>query len=40
VFAANGCMATRVDSRATEVLLGLVTFGSMRPNTLVVRKNE
>ncbi len=37
-FAAHGCTATRVNSLLGERLLGLVTFGKMQPNTIVVTK--
>lgn len=37
-FATHGCTATRVNGHLGEMLLGLVTFGRMRPNTLVIDK--
>ena len=38
VFAANGCTARRVNARLGEWALGVVTFGRMRPNTLIIDK--
>ena len=38
-LAASGCRdVRRVDSRAAGALLALVTWGSLRPGTLVARK--
>lgn len=38
-FEANGCPGVRlVDSRVASLLCAIVTFGSLRPNTLVARK--
>lgn len=37
-FAAHGCTARRAHGQFAEVALGLVTFGRMCPNTLVVDK--
>jgi ubiquinone/menaquinone biosynthesis C-methylase UbiE len=40
-FAAAGCRDVRfLDSRVTATLCALVTMGSLRPNTILVRKSE
>jgi ubiquinone/menaquinone biosynthesis C-methylase UbiE len=40
VFAAHRCAESRLtDSRLFEFLFGVITFGSLRPNTLVARKS-
>ena len=36
-FAAHGCKAERIDSRAGSLLWTLITFGSLRPGLLLVR---
>jgi ubiquinone/menaquinone biosynthesis C-methylase UbiE len=37
-FAANGCTSRSVGSVIASIFLAIVTFGSLRPATLVVRK--
>ena len=37
-FAAHGCTSRSVGSAIASVFLAIVTFGSLRPATLVVRK--
>jgi arsenite methyltransferase len=40
-FAAHGCREVRLlDSRLVSALCALVTFGSLRPNTLLARKDS
>lgn len=38
-FAANGCSSTSVGSPVAAVFLAILTMGSLRPATLLVRKN-
>ncbi|MEA2788904.1 MAG: hypothetical protein QOG73_1310 [Acetobacteraceae bacterium] len=38
-FAANGCTSRSVGSAIASVFLAIVTFGSLRPATLLVRKS-
>jgi ubiquinone/menaquinone biosynthesis C-methylase UbiE len=38
-FAANGCSSRSIGSVAVAVFLAMLTMGSLRPATLVVRKN-
>lgn len=40
VFQRHGCSVRQVGSAAAALFLGLMTFGSLRPATLVVRKPE
>jgi arsenite methyltransferase len=38
-FAANGCTSRSAGSAIASIFLAIITFGSLRPATLVVRKN-
>jgi SAM-dependent methyltransferase len=38
-FAANGCTSRSIGSKVMAVFLAILTMGSLRPATLVVRKN-
>jgi ubiquinone/menaquinone biosynthesis C-methylase UbiE len=38
-FAANGCTSRSIGSAIASVFLAILTFGSLRPATLLVRKN-